>query len=688
MSPPDGSYSYATARGIALDALSAFLPPVRYNVAQYAAKHRHLNNPGGGYSGPWQHEKVPYLVEPMECLTGKEFLTVAVTAPGQSGKTSIAENWFLYSVACDPANFLWYMQTEDAILGYVKDRIGPMIDDHPEIRERLGLNAEDDTQHYKRFHGMSVEFLSATVNNLINKSKPRIIADEIDAYLDTLGDVKARLDIRRQSFGRASKILAISHPDKARGLDPDKDWTAGIMAIYADSTRCVWWWPCPHCGAFSSPIPTAQRYMSIEYPVEAPFDVIERETYLKCPVNGCIVEDHHRAEMNKRGVWVGEGQEITQDGLITGQRVRRDTAGYWIVGAMSPFIIGGIGSLAKARVKAERECEITNEDKTLREVIVKGWGIPYSAGRRVGTFKANDLANRCVQHLQLGIVPDGVRFLTAFVDVQSGRFEFLVRGWGISGESWIIDRGRILAEPDTNPSDWDKLLTEVFLKTYPLEDGSKRVMAIRGCGFDSHGQAGVTQQARATWVRWQKNGTLRCIGKGQHGPIYTIIPTKGLSSINASRLAVTFPDTQRNANKMVSRGVVPQAGFNPNLYKDDLFGQLSRFENGPLCIHFAWDLREAEPPHPFFEQIVSEQRDRKGRWDKITPNLKNEALDMMVGCHVIADLWGLSRIDWDRPPSWAAAWERNTLISMPTIGPKSETTLADRIKAINAKLAH
>ena len=63
--------------------------------------------------------------------------------------------------------------------------------------------------------------------------------------------------------------------------------------------------------------------------------------------------------------------------------------------------------------------------------------------------------------------------------------------------------------------------------------------------------------------------------------------------------------------------------------------------------------RAAEAPHPFFEQLVAETRKPNGVWEKT--RARNEALDLMVGAHVLAHLNGLARINWDRPPSWAAA---------------------------------
>jgi len=42
-----------------------------------------------------------------------------------------------------------------------------------------------------------------------------------------------------------------------------------------------------------------------------------------------------------------------------------------------------------------------------------------------------------------GAVPAGVRVLTAGVDVQQNRLVYVVRGWGVRQESWLIDEGEL-----------------------------------------------------------------------------------------------------------------------------------------------------------------------------------------------------------------------------------------------------
>ena len=677
--PPDPRYASATA--LVADCWRAFAPPERISVADYAASHRFLANEGGGFVGRWDHTVAPYLVEPMESLRSSLFLTTAIVGPGQCGKTEIAQNWLLHTVANDPADLLWYMQTDPGLEAFVKGRINPMIDAHQVMRAALGGRATDDSLHFKRFNGMRVEFLSAVMSNLINKSAPRIVADEWDAYPANLGDAKTLLDVRRQTFGRDSMLLAMSHCDQATGMDPSKDWARGILALYADSDRRTWWWRCPHCGAYSSPNPNAARVMVLDYPQDpgVPLDEIQDATRLLCPVNGCEIEDRERHAMNQTGVWVGAGQEIDDEGVVTGTLARRDIAGFWIVGAMSPFILGGIGGLARALVKAERDAEASGDLSGVKQVVVKQFGVPYQPKRAVGSVDAATLAERAEAQLSLGTVPPGVRFLTAGVDVQSNRFEILVRGWGEGGESWVVDFRRMEADPAVSASDWDALFESLLGAEYPLVDADGvfdgRAMKIRAIAYDTGGAPGVTSQAYQAWRRGRTNGAIRMRGTfdGRHG--WNIIPCKGMASPNAPKLQTVYPDTQRKDRKVSAGGQVPQGQFHANHFKDDLAGQLQIGAPAPWYVHFPDSLRgnygaaeihrRPDAPHLWFEQLTAEVREPNGAWKKISA--RNEVLDLMVLSHVAAHLHGIAKIRWERPPTWAAAPDRNPMVSAVTV---------------------
>jgi phage terminase large subunit GpA-like protein len=652
---------YADAGRLVGSALDAFLPVEPVSTADFAAEHRYLANEGGGYVGRWSHEMAPYLYDPMACVDSRHYTTTVVVGPGQCGKTEIAQNWLLKSVATDAADFLWYMQGQDAVEAFVKSRIDTMIEQHVvEMKERQGPRPVDRSLKYKRFLGMAAEFLPATWSTLISKRAPRIVGDEIDAFDPALGDVKALIDVRRQTFGDESMFLALSHPDRALGLDPDTEWLDGIMALYADSDRRIWYWACPHCGGYSSPNPTAARVMTLVYPLDGTLDEVEAEARLLCQICGVLIEDRHRRAMNRTGRWIGRGQTIAENGTVTGDLIRSKTAGFWITGLMAAFN-KGIGDLARARVKAERAVAAGGEDKGLRQVIVKQFGLPYKRSQAVGAIDATALADAADHRLALGIVPVGVRFLTAAIDVQGNRFEVLVRGWEPGGRSVIVDYFTIPAMPATVSEDWDKLIETVIERRYPLTGDPVRAMAIRGVGYDSAGESGVTERAGEAWLRWRAGGKIARYGELDGRHLHSVIPTKGASGFDAPRLIVSYPDTQR-AGKLAARGAVPLLVFNPRLFKDDLAGQLATPLGGKWSVRFPAALRSEDPPHDFFEQLVSEQKDKAGTWSKQHGGVRNEVLDLMVISHAVARLHGVGKIDWNDPPGWAADWGGNTMI--------------------------
>lgn len=661
---------YADARALLREALQLLLPPTRETVDEYAALHRRLPKKSGIGFESWRHEEAPYLVAPMRALTSYLHTTVAIAGPAQTGKTAVGENGLLHAVGQSPRNTLWYMQTDEGVEAYVKKIINQMIRIHPEMASRIGDRPEDNAQHFKRFDGMVVEFLSATDSNLINKNAPFIVADEYDAYDPALGDPKSRLDTRRQYYGRLSMLLALSHPDLAEGLDPVRHWRNGIMRVYADSDRRVWYWPCPHCGAWSSPAPSAKRYMSLEWPKDGTLDEIQREAHLLCPVNGCVVEDKHRRAMNLAayrspfGGWIGQGQEIDESGAVTGELTPHDTAGFWIVGAMSPFLLNGIGGLARELVKAEREYEVSGDDKTVKEVTVKQLGIPYTSKGPVGTIDAETLAERALAETQpLGIVPEGVRFLTAWIDVQIAHFEVLVRGWGVDSESWVIAKRRIPADTTTDAEAWRQLISDLIAERFPLAADATRGMTCRAVGYDSQGAPGTWDRATDVWRRLRKAGLVRNYGVLDGRDVWSVCPTQGAPNTTAPRLQVVYPDNQKKDKKVALRGIVPIARFNANQFKDNLAGQLHHMLPGPGFVHLPAALRSKEPPHVTFEQLVAERRDLNGRWEKAHTGVRNEMLDLMVGCHVLAHLTGLARLNWNAPPPWAAEWNKNAHVA-------------------------
>lgn len=649
---------YADPARLLIETFDSLLPPRAIGTAEFTAASRWVKSAVGGHLVRWDHGDAPYLVEPMEALDHREHDTVAIVGPGACGKTMVAENWLLKSIAEDPADLLWYMQTDPTKDAYVKGRIEPMLEAHDKLIGHLRHGR--DSVEFKRFRAMRAEFLAFTPSNLINKHVTRIVADEVDAYDKSMGDPMAWLDPRRQAAGADSMLLAISHPDQGLPLHMPVDRQRGIMSLYARGDRRTWWWPCPHCGGYSSPNPGTHTRMLLDYDDRAPLDEIEAMARLKCPHCQGKIEDHVRRDMNRAARWVGLGEEIDADGRVTGERHLKRIAAFWIHGLMSPFVMGGIGGMARARVEAERKAEADADDTALRTVMAKTWGEPPAPLRSLGTLDPEVLKERVEPALALGEIPPGVRFFTVSADAQGNRFEVLRRGWGVDGESWVLDYARRPAEPATSPEDWLQLFTELT-RPLPLADGSGRVMQPRCVMFDAYGLPGTTERAYEAWMRWRQKGLARKLGRIDGRDAWNILPSKGERGADG-RLVVSYPDA-RSDRRAAARGQVPVAIFNSDSAKNDLSGHLQRMMPGPGYVHFPAALHQGFPD--FFDQLTAEARNRLGRWEKRSDGARNEVLDLMVGCHLGARLHGMRRLNWERPPAWADEWDRNSLVGLP-----------------------
>jgi phage terminase large subunit GpA-like protein len=240
-----------------------------------------------------------------------------------------------------------------------------------------------------------------------------------------------------------------------------------------------------------------------------------------------------------------------------------------------------------------------------------------------------------------GSVPEGVKFLTAAVDVQAARFVVHVFGWGVGLESWLIARFTISSslrpeedrtaalEPSAYLEDWDLITEQVIERSYAG-------MVPRLVMCDSGGKIGVTAKAYA-FFRWLRR-------RGMHKRFRLV---KGASRLDAPTATLTWPDaSDRKDRKQGGRGDVPVWLINTNVLKDAVVGDLARTEYGPGYVHVPRWVDEE-----FFAELAAETRTEKG-WRNANRE-PNEAFDLHVYNRAACRVLKADRIDWDRPPVWA-----------------------------------
>jgi phage terminase large subunit GpA-like protein len=496
----------ADGHGLIESALSLLLPPERISTTECAARYRYIRSKEGRGRRKYDVAMTPYMVGPQDALDDMEHRFVVVVGPGRTGKSVGGENHLFKRLRNGPlTDCIIYLQADSDIASYADKEFNDFFDLHPEIMARLGPRPTDRKREFKRVSGRTIQLLPANPGNVRQKEATFIWASELDGYRKSVRDgFKDNIGVRMAASGNQAKAYIESHPDLG--------WTGGVAAIWKDSTRGLWFWPCGYCGDFSSPHPLAPKgmHMPLDYDrddklgEDGMLDRVEESAHLACPHCGGCLTDEHKAEMLAGGKWVFAGQTIEPDGTVHGEPRRSDTAGFWIHGAMSPFV--PLGELARKYVAALVFFERTRKPERLKEVVCKSFGEVYEgAGSGSVTLSPEKLKERAVDKPDgylSGTIPDGVLYLTAAIDMGRRKADVKIKGWDLEARSWVIARETIVANATgekldfyNRQSDWLVLRDKVLRRIVPFADDPAMGLPIAGVAIDNS-DGHVTHRAR------------------------------------------------------------------------------------------------------------------------------------------------------------------------------------------------
>lgn len=670
-------------------------PAERLTVSEAAAKYRKIRNVGS-YEGDWLNETTPYLVEPMDELTNQLYSTVCFVGPAQCGKTDMFLNFLTYKVVCDPADVMLVQTAQATARDFSISRVDRLHRHSEEVGNRLLSSRDADNVYDKRYRsGMLLRLTWPSINELSGRPVPFIWETDYDRMtqdVDGEGTPYILGRARTTTFGRYGRVIVESSP----GFPiTDPQWVAksrheappceGILAIYNSGDRRRWYWRCVSCRQSFEPHRSLLTWPNSEDPVEC-----GEQAFLRCP--HCEQKYYEtetdapgKREMNQlfenggHARWVKDGQFWTREGLV-GQSIRSSTASFWLMGMAATFSTWS--DLVQSLLAGEKEYLENASENTLKSVINTKFGEAYLPKAQALARLPEMLRSRAKDYGQR-VVPPGVRFLIATIDVQKNRFEVQVHGIG-TDDIWVIDRYMVRyskrEQPD-NPGqfqyvnagafaeDWRLLVTEVMMKSYPLMTDPEKHMAIWQTVSDSGGSEGVTHNAYE-FVRWLRRGykddngnDLEPTETQEKYPWHPHLAArfhllKGDPSPNAPRIKVSFPDSQRKDRHAGARGEIPVIFINADMMKDELNGILDRTEPGGRINFPNW------LPINFYKELTVETKDPKTmKW--VNPNkYRNESWDLLVYCLVMllhrTVLW--EHILWTEPPTWAAEWDKNDMV--------------------------
>jgi len=362
-----------------------------------------------------------------------------------------------------------------------RQRIDPLIEESPELRERIKPARSRDagnTMLSKEFAGGILIMTGANSAVGLRSTPARyLFLDEVDAYpasADEEGDPVSLAEARSLTFAHRRKALLISTPT-IRGL-------SRIEREFEASDQRRYHVPCPHCGH--------QQWLRFE---RLRWDKGQPET-AEYHCEGCDtpIAEHHKTAMLAAGEWRAMATSADPH-----------TVGYHLSALYSP-----IGWLSWARIARAWEAAQGNDEamRAFRNTILgETW---FETGEAPDWQR---LAERR-EDWKPGTVPAGGLFLTAGADVQKDRIEIDVWAWGRGLESWLVDHIVLEGGPG-DPNCWQALI-DLLGRTWAHESGQH--LTIARLAIDT----GYETSAVYAWARQ--------VGFAQ------VAPVKGLEGFNRS----------------------------------------------------------------------------------------------------------------------------------------------------------
>ncbi len=244
----------------------------------------------------------------MDCLSPSHpAQRVVVMAGAQIGKTECGNNWIGYVIHRAPGPMLMVQPTVEVAKRVSKQRLAPMIEATPALRERVAESRSRDsgnTVQVKEFDGGVLIITGANSSAGLRSTPIRFLfMDEVDEYpgdLDGQGDPVELAEKRTSTFARR-KILLTSTPT-IKGL-------SRIEREFLESDQRRYFLPCPKCGHLDYLAWRGPEHHRIEWEEGRP-----ETAHMVCGGCGERVEEHHKTEMLTRGEWrataEGDGRTV------------------------------------------------------------------------------------------------------------------------------------------------------------------------------------------------------------------------------------------------------------------------------------------------------------------------------------------------------------------------------------------
>ncbi len=425
-------------------------PTARTTPDAWGAENR-TYPPSSGYPGRRNPYLTPYGVPFGRAIAGRRYRRCVFVVSAQSGKSETILDVIGQRLDQQPAPILYVGPNKQFITEQWEPRVMALLDEAPALAAKVA-RGKRMTKTRKVIAGVPLRLAHAGSSTAL-KSDPASLAltdeaDELMANVKGQGDPIGLIDARGDThadFVHAMVSTTSRGPKEVEAdpisklefwkVQPADDIESTIWKFWQSGTRHHWTWRCPHCEERFVPRLSCLEYEHKGEEAKTTPARAKEMAHLVCPRNGCIIEQADKKSIEATGLEVAPGQGLDADGNTIGAPPDTDTWSLWTSGLCSPF--QSFGDRAARLVEAIQ----TGDPEKVQTVTNAAFGeLWMPSGGDAPVWE--DVAARRLPY-RFREVAAGVLFITVGVDVQKDRLVYVIRGWGLRSESWLIEHGEI-----------------------------------------------------------------------------------------------------------------------------------------------------------------------------------------------------------------------------------------------------
>lgn len=365
------------------------------------------------FPGPYNADLFPFFTEILKALGPDEACRIVTLAKSaQLGGTVLANIFVGGTMACAPCAMMYVHPTEDNAERWSKLKWAPMVKATDALKSIFSSKSREGGnsvlfKERKDGRGSLVITGANSPASLSMISVSRQVQDDLSKWVpNSAGSPERQADSRSRAFEFA-KLFKNSTPL----IDPG----CAITSNFKKGTQEKYHVPCPHCDHMQ---PLEWDNMLANLVEDDP-----ASAFFSCVECGCAIEEHHRADIVKRGRWVAANPAA-----------HSEHRSFYLWSAYGPLQswrrIHAEYYAAKGDPAAE---QVFLNDTVGRAFKTEGSAPPWEAIR--------DRAE--ATGYRRSVIPTGGLVLTLGVDCQDTWVEWQLVAWGRDNRRFVVDYGEI-----------------------------------------------------------------------------------------------------------------------------------------------------------------------------------------------------------------------------------------------------